>query len=344
MFVVFAALVFASCMKPFDLKFDDEPVIFLEAFPGIEDVVVFSIKPGYSYSNSALMPDFNPQIVFTVNGKEIPVSPYDKSRFGDRFPEDTYIAEYTPVPGDRMTVAVTSEGFRSIYAETGIPYPFPQRKIDYRSVIVGEREYNVLFVSFKDDVETSVAYGMQIYEETIYTYSDGEVKRYVYPYAGEQIADDFEFAPQSMEGINLNFNGWSVHNGVCIASWDDDFFSGQEKTISMVTNSYATDSMSSADSFYEHTSSGDRYDEYGKEIIGTYTSVSHNKIIFYTMSPEFYKYAVAQELIEDNADFLAGLAPSNFCYSNVIGGYGAFAGICSVDTDWITKEFIENNR
>jgi hypothetical protein len=53
---------------------------------------------------------------------------------------------------------------------------------------------------------------------------------------------------------------------------------------------------------------------------------------------------VAQELILDNADFFAGIAPSNFCYSNIKGGYGAFAGIYRVETDCITREFIENNR
>ena len=79
-------------------------------------------------------------------------------------------------------------------------------------------------------------------------------------------------------------------------------------------------------------------------MIDSYPGVSHTKLLLYTMSPEFYKYAVAQELILDNADFFAGIAPSNFCYSNIKGGYGAFAGIYRVETDWITREFIENNR
>ena len=48
-----------------------------------------------------------------------------------------------------------------------------------------------------------------------------------------------------------------------------------------------------------------------------------------------------KELIEDNADMFAGLAPSNFCYSNIGGGYGIFGGVSIVETDWITPEFIE---
>lgn len=339
-YIVFltAALAAASCMKPFDLKLDDEPIIYLEAFPGVEDVVVFNIQPGYAYSNTALKPEFKPEIHFTVNGEDIPVVLNEGSRFGDRFPETSYVADYKPVPGDRMTVEVHSEGFSSIYAQTSIPQPFPERKIDYRVVQTAERDYNVIFVSFKDDADIPLAYGMQIHEETTYYKPDVEPETYYYLYAGDQIADDYEFAPQSFEGITMNFNGWSVQRGDYIAGWDDELFAGQDKTISMVVNSYGP-----ADSFFEHTFDNPLYDESG-EVIGNCPGISHNKLLLYTMSPEFYKYAVAQELILDNADFFAGIAPSNFCYSNIKGGYGAFAGIYRVETDWITREFIENNR
>lgn len=339
-YIVFLTMAFAaaSCMKPFDLKLDDEPIIYLEAFPGVEDVVVFNIQPGYAYSNTALNPEFKPEIHFTVNGEDIPVVLNEGSRFGDRFPETSYVADYKPVPGDRMTVEVHSEGFSSIYAQTSIPQPFPERKIDYRVVQTAERDYNVIFVSFKDDADIPLAYGMQIHEETTYYKPDVEPETYYYLYAGDQIADDYEFAPQSFEGITMNFNGWSVQRGDYIAGWDDELFAGQDKTISMVVNSYGP-----ADSFFEHTFDNPLYDESG-EVIGNYPGISHNKLLLYTMSPEFYKYAVAQELILDNADFFAGIAPSNFCYSNIKGGYGAFAGIYRVETDWITREFIENNR
>ena len=67
------SMVCASCMQPFDLKLEDDPVIFLEAFPGAEDMVVFTILPAYANTNTPLMPEFHPHIVFTVNGEEIPV-------------------------------------------------------------------------------------------------------------------------------------------------------------------------------------------------------------------------------------------------------------------------------
>ena len=86
----------------------------------------------------------------------------------------------------------------------------------------------------------------------------------------------------------------------------------------------------------------ERYDEYG-EFLGICHLLNHNKLVLYTMSPEFYKYVVAREMISENTDFIAGLAPSNFCYSNVRNGAGAFAGVYCVETDWITKDLIESN-
>ena len=84
-------------------------------------------------------------------------------------------------------------------------------------------------------------------------------------------------------------------------------------------------------------------DENG-EVVSSERVLSHNKILLYTFSEEFYKYVVAQELKDENADFFAGIAPSNFCYTNIRNGFGAFAGVSRQETDWITPEFIEKNR
>lgn len=343
-YIFMVTLLSCSCIKTFDLKFDDEPVIFVEAFPGIEDVVVFTISPARSYSNSAEYPEFRPVITFKVNGEVIPVRLNEGELVANKYPEHCYIADYKPVPGDRMTLEVSSEGFRSISASTCIPEPFPARKIDFRAIEVGELEFHVLYVSFDDAKESDSAYGMQIYEECIYNFSDGTTDTYSYRYAGSDISDFYEMTPQSLEGIWLSFDGWYIsgsHTG--LAGWDDDSFNGATKTISRIVNTYTIGGISSTDSFYEHEIKGDRYNDDG-EITGSYTGISHNKLILYTMSEEFYKYAVAHELMSENAGMFAGLAPSNFCYTNIIGGYGAFAGVTCVETDWITPEFIENNR
>jgi hypothetical protein len=100
---------------------------------------------------------------------------------------------------------------------------------------------------------------------------------------------------------------------------------------------------SSYEEFFPEEGESIIYDEYGNET-GVYKYTDRNKLVLYTMTQEFYKYKVAQELIIDNASMFAGLAPINFCYSNITNGYGAFAGVSIVETDWITREFIENNR
>lgn len=337
--VLAASLLIFACTKPFDLGFEDSPAIFLESFPGVEDMVVFSIKPAYSYSNSATRPDFNPEIIFKVNGRAVPVVLNTGFCMSDKYYEDVYVADYKPVPGDEMTVEVSSEGFMPISARTTIPAPFPERKVYYRPVTFGGRELNVISVRFLDDEETDCAYGMQVYKESVVTDEDGNEDRSVMVYAGEQPSDDFDFAPASMDGIRLVFNGWFVGDAYDynLAGWDDDRFNGEEEELSMTVHAY-----SGYESFFESEQKNGYFDNDGV-FQGFSTELYHNKLVLYTMSEEFHNYVVAQALVYENAGFFAGLAPSNFCYSNVEGGYGAFAGVYCVDTPWITKEFIENN-
>ena len=334
-----------SCMAPFDMKLEDEPMIFLESFPGVEDVIVFDIQPAYSYSNSALKPEFQPVITFMVNGTEVPVVKNSGFCVSENYPEEMYIADYKPVPGDEMTVEVSSEGFISVSASTSIPQPFPARKVDYKAHKVGDREYCMVHVTFNDDGQTDCAYGLQILHERQRTVND-EVYTVRRLYGGSQIRDNYEMAPWSMDGMVVRFNGWSVDSGYYdyLAAWDDDAVDGEQATISTVVEEiYSYGGSSAYESFFEQDYVNEIYDENG-EVIYYEKTFSHNKLLLYTFTEEFYKYLVAQELKGENADFFAGIAPSNFCYTNIRNGYGAFAGVSRQETEWITKEFIEKNR
>lgn len=318
--IVLLSVLGLSCSRAFDMQIDDTPVIFVESFPGTEEMVVFEILPAYSVSNSALKPEFRPEIVFTVNGREVPVVRNTGYCVSDRFAESYYIADYKAVPGDKMRVEVSSAGFESVSAETSIPEPFPQRRVDFRTETVGDHRMNILYV-MPDNAGDHYAYGVQIYNEYVIDSKEGVV---VYPsiYIGGQISDYYDMAPESMEGMEVRFGGKKM------AVWKSD-----ADQLQMVINGYSNNVEAEYESFFVH-------EEYRQD----YTETVRNKLLLYTLSEEFYKYIVAQELIDSNAGFFAGLAPSNFCYSNVKGGYGAFAGLTAVETDWITKEFIENNR
>lgn len=329
---VLTAFALWSCTIPFDLDLDDDPVIFLESFPGLDDCVSFRIKPAYSKSNSAKYPEFDPQIVFTVNGKEISVYPYEGE--GKDVPD--YIADYKAVPRDKMRVEVTCEGFESIYAETVIPDAFPQRKIDYRKEDLGDRELNVIYVIPDNDPQKFFAYGVQIFEEETNHLPDTTLVT-SRSYTGNQITDYYDMAPRSLEGMKVDLGGNTM------AVWKAGSYAGYNDKFLMALDGYSFNGQDTFSLLYVHDGERYIYDDYGNQT-GTYTYSSRSKLRLFSLSEEFYKYAVAQELIGDNADFVAGLAPSNFCYSNVIGGYGAFAGVSCVETDWLTEEFIENNR
>lgn len=336
--LTFLSTLFASCMQPFDLKLDDDPVIFLEAFPGVEDMVVFKIVPAYSNSNSAIKPEFKPEITFLVNGEQMPVVLNKDYCMSVKYENTYYVADYKPAPGDKMSVEVASEGFETIYAETTIPDGFPDWKIDYREVRAGESTYHAVYVSFKDDESSDLSYGLQVHNERLYTYPDGSTESITRRSTGFQLVDDFDISPYSYNGMTFSFNGWTLDGySYDISGWDDDTYNGKDMNLSMALyGGYG-------DLFGYEKEDVERYDEYG-EFLGLCNFKERNRLVLYTMSSEFYKYVIAREMISENSDFIAGLAPSNFCYSNITNGAGVFAGVYCVETDWITKELIESDR
>lgn len=332
-YLILMSVALSSCLKAFDLDFDDEPIIYLESFPGSdENSVWFHIEPAYSRSNTALKPDFKPEITFTVNGHEVPVQPVIVN---SAVSEDTFIAYHSSKPGDKMSIQVASEGFKTIWAETSIPELFPERRIDYYTVDYGTKSANVISVTL-GDVRQDYAYGVQILNE--YTVSDPYMsKTNVYKTAGVDMYLDYDMAAASMSGMAVSLGG------SYLSAWDGKAFEGVDAVITIMPPSYGLAGNDTYEMFFPEEGEAMMYDDDGNEI-GLYKYTDKNKLVLFTMTQEFYKYAVAQELIGDNASMFAGLAPINFCYSNVTDGYGAFAGVSVVETDWITREFIENNR
>lgn len=331
-FVVVLSVV-SSCIAPFDTGHDDTPVIYIESFPGASPYHVdMKILPAYSKSNSAQLPEFRPEILFCVNGKAVPVECVDSH-------EGRYRAYHSSQPGDCMTISVASEGFNGVCAETTIPELFPERKIDYRKVQSGVDSYdNVLYVTISD-VNPEYSYGLQICNETVYDYPTGP-ERHVYNYSGSlyPMSDDLdEMEPISLEAVEIELSGQYMW------AWEGRLIKEREASFAIVPQTYGYIDLQSYDSFFVQEGKTMMYDDYGNEL-GVVKYTSSNKLIMFTMSEEFYKYKVAYQFQADYDGFLSFVAPTNYCYSNIENGYGAFAGISIVETDWITKEFIENNR
>lgn len=334
LYAIFMAVIglVTSCITPFDPQYDESPLIYIESFPGASpDYIDIKIMPAYSKSNTPVMPAFKPDVTFVVNGKETPVECIDTE-------EGWYRAYYSSQPGDKMNITVISDGFDSVYAETTIPDPFPKRRIDYRKVESGIDSYdNVLYVTISDK-EAAYAYGLQICNETIYEYPDEHEIR-VNKYAGNlyPISKDMDgMVPASLEAVDISLYGEYLW------AWDGKSLTDAESTFSVQPYGYGLMS-DSYDSFFAYEGERMMYDEQGNES-GVIPYTDRNKLVLYTMSEEFYKYRVAYAFQADYDGFIGFVAPSNYCYSNIDKGYGAFAGIYIVETDWITKEFIENNR
>ena len=332
-YMILISFCLSSCLKAFDLDLEDEPIIYLESFPGTEsNSVSFWVEPGYSRSNTALTPDFKPEITFTVNGQEVPVQPVIVNSVVS---ENSYIAYHSPQPGDKMSIQVASEGFKTVYAETTIPELFPDRRIDYYTADNGTRQINMISVTL-DEAKGEYAYGLQILNEYSVMHPTDSYTR-IYRSAGVDMYLDYDMAASTMQGIDIRIEG------DYLSAWDGKIFDGNKAVMLLMPPTYGYGSYESYEEFFPEEGESIIYDEYGNET-GVYKYTDRNKLVLYTMTQEFYKYKVAQELVIDNASMFAGLAPVNFCYSNITNGYGAFAGVSIVETDWITREFIENNR
>ena len=337
-YIILASCLLSSCFYPFDLDIDDEAVIVLESYPGIDDVVGFRLEAAYSNSNAAPKPDFDPHIVFKVNGKEVPAVLNTGFMMSDNYPEYYYVADYKAFPGDELTVEVSSEGFKTIHAETKIPSEFPKRRIDYREEKVGLRDLDIVYVTLDVDKGNDYAYGLQILSESVHEQPENPFVL-ISKSSGRPVSDFYEMAPGSLECMGLYL--YSIDAVGRVWSWKPE--GDEELTMSLVVDSYGDEEADPYDSFFVHEIELPLYDEDGN-VKEMYRVIKRNKLLLYTMSDELYKYSLAKELIEDNADMFAGLAPSNFCYSNIVGGYGIFGGVSIVETDWITPEFIEKNR
>jgi hypothetical protein len=311
-----------SCVKPFDPDYDLDPVIYLEGYPGADNgMVMFKIMPAYSKSNKAVAIPFRPDITFSVNDEVIATDCIDQE-------EGFYTASCDLKPGDNVRISVFSDGFTPAHAETVIPEAFPERKIDYGVEQLGDDTCSVVRVTI-DKKNRAYAYGVQVCTHSAQVI-DGEYYEDTYRYAGNLYPTDFEYSemsPMNLEAIDIQIRGEYLW------AWEARMLDKGPNTFSIQTY----------DDLY--ISEGDIviYDEYGNEA-STYHYIRKNKLVLYSMSEEFYKYRVAYEYQRDYSGFTGFIAPSNYCYSNVENGFGVFAGVNVIETDWITEEFIENNR
>lgn len=94
--------------------------------------------------------------------------------------------------------------------------------------------------------------------------------------------------------------------------WSDAEFNGQEVSLSLEVWTYFDGIHNS------------KYDEVKERY----------KAVIYRLSPEFFKYAEAQNHLDNNMLAEIGLAPASFAYTNVTNGLGLFAGVAVAETEW----------
>ena len=332
-------VVLFSCEEKFDLRMKGDNMIFVESYPGVEDFIALRVGPAVSLNSDYDVSGFSPDVKLMVNGDMVAV---EYLRQGDSLrgiPAGYYVADYAPVPGDRVNVTVSADGFETVESETVVPDSFGDYKLEYlvydSSVdtkvmdmeIVDGINYN-LRLKVKLDIQDSPvagdAYGIQFVRELDYLveYPDSIQRDTTLYYQSGQVPDmsDNPLLPQTGTVIDVNFNGISCDSYDGVTMFMDRKFNGQYATLEAEVR------------FNEdHTYSYVDYQEQEVKV----TSKYRYKIRIYKFTPDFSRYAYAQNQIDNNLFGEIGLAPAGYAYSNIKNGAGILAGALMLETDWL---------
>ena len=125
------AVVLFSCEKKFDLKMDGEKIIFVECFPGIKDFIALKVLPALPLNCDYDINSFSPDVKLMVNGDMVEVKYMEQGDSLRGIPAGYWVAEYAPLPDDKVKVAVSADGFETVESETVVPIPLSDYKLDY---------------------------------------------------------------------------------------------------------------------------------------------------------------------------------------------------------------------
>jgi hypothetical protein len=336
-------VVLFSCEKKFDLKMGGEKIIFVECFPGIKDFIALKVLPALPLNCDYDINRFSPDVKLMVNGDMVEVKYMEQGDSLRGIPAGYWVAEYAPLPDDKVKVVVSADGFETVESESVVPIPLSDYRLDYevydatqgtKAVIkpaeyVGpEPNYNLWLnvrVEVKDSPKAGDAYGIQFVRETISTYVNflGGVQRDTSVYYSSGVVPDMSdtpLLPQTSTILNVKFDGISCNTYDGVIMFLDRKFNGGSVVLEAVNT-------------YSQGFTIEEKDETGRHAL--YSEKCRYKIRIYRFTSDFSRYAYAQNQIDNNIFGEIGLAPAGYAYSNIKNGAGILAGALMLETDWL---------
>ena len=296
--LIMSALALQGCETRFELKgMSENPKIYVYGIAGMSDTTAIRVcktVPLTGVTDPADSREVS-SIELTVDGKVVTLSKADADTPG--VPKG-YLWTTEDIPGgSEVVLKASADGAEDVSSVFYMPEEIPAFEVIYTSAPAFK-------FTFKDDGSTEDCYAIMVYGECTRV-KDGETTvniRACDPYEPDE---DFGMETRT-DYLDVDMNDGTAR------LWPDTEFNGQEVSLSLEVWTYFDGIHNS------------KYDEVKERY----------KAVIYRLSPEFFKYAEAQNHLDNNLLAEIGLAPASFAYTNVNGGLGLFAGVSVAETEW----------
>ena len=234
-------------------------------------------------------------IELTVDGKAVTLTKADADTPG--VPKGYWWTAEDIPGGSEVVLRASADGAEDVSSVFHMPEEMPAFEVIYTSAPAFK-------FTFKDDGSTEDCYAIMVYGECTRV-KDGEAT--VYVRACDPYEPDEDFGMETRKDyLDVDINDGTAR------PWSDAEFNGQEVSLSLEVWTYFDGIHNS------------KYDEVKERY----------KAVIYRLSPEFFKFAEAQNHLDNNMLAEIGLAPASFAYTNITNGLGLFAGVAVAETEW----------
>ena len=296
--LIMSALALQGCETRFELKgMSENPKIYVYGIAGMSDTTAIRVCKTVPLTGVTDPLDSREvsSIELTVDGKVVTLSKADADTSG--VPKGYWWTTEDIPGGSEVVLKASADGAEDVSSVFYMPEEIPAFEVIYTSAPAFK-------FTFKDDGSTEDCYAIMVYGECTRV-KDGETTvniRACDPYEPDE---DFGMETRT-DYLDVDMNDGTAR------LWPDTEFNGQEVSLSLEVWTYFDGIHNS------------KYDEVKERY----------KAVIYRLSPEFFKYAEAQNHLDNNMLAEIGLAPASFAYTNVNGGLGLFAGVSVAETEW----------
>lgn len=312
-----AVMLSAAVSCTYDITLDGldrEGKLYLVCIPGGSDTTVFSLKTTYPVSGGS-------RVSVDVKTADVKLSSENRTvqllRSDGTVPgiaEGMFYTLEKFLAGETLEMEASLNGIPPVSARTVIPAAFPRFDVMIAPVQLSGKDSGVKEgLSFRvtfDDSEDSRYYGMQVMSRIP---SPDEADGYYEYYKSPFYMDENSVFSNLTPMLTISYMGASrlgTFSEAPMVLWDGNIEENirRELVLEFLDNDSVLD--------------GD-------------IRKSEFKVIMYRLSPEFYRFAKACFVTDNNSLVNMGLASPSFTYTNVSGGMGIFGAVSMSETEWL---------